>query len=224
VQHPERARRFADELGVEACYHAHMMHRPPPAVGPLVAIGFILVAAFRLLFAFCVVMPDSTLSLAARLPGLGAIVGGILIAMGWGRAIANPRADLRAIGVLGTIGGVGIAMFGFLSLISSWLLFQWHTGFLAWSWVELAVGAMTLAGAKLWHLNRPTSPWIYAAAITLGAHAIGTFSDADSDSETRFLIVAGAIPAAAWALTAIAALAMRAVQPIGPPTAVVVQR
>ena len=186
----------------------------------MVAIGFFLVAVSRLAFGYFVLYPQEMFSIVDRLPGIVAIAGGVVIAIGWGRALGFPRGDLRAIGILGLIAGIAITMMASLSLLTTWFLYKWDFGLNLWTALEVSTCVLTLAGAFLW--QRKKSTWLVLAGIAVVAHAASSFTFVGLDDDNVFLVF-GVFPAVAWGLTGVAALAMRPGR-AHVPSAVVVER
>ena len=122
----------------------------------MVAIGCWILAGFNVVLAlmfatFEMLYSSSLFSLFDKLPGLMAIAGGVTLAIGWGGALKHPRADLRAIGIVGMIAAILFGLLGLISLMGSGFM---ATEYVA-GWFEIVLCALAVVGCVLWNPDLP---------------------------------------------------------------------
>lgn len=192
-------------------------------VGLVIALGLYAMALLRVAMFPLMWGSGGLVNVLVHAPLLAATVGGALMAIGWWLVLASrPRGGRRAIGVIGMLASVALALTGLAGLTAADMFAALTSHSLMW--LEVGVTGLVLIGSSLWRAGDTAVTaiiaWVGFALMLLVAIANG---DGGGGAALSYCVV----PAATWALAGTAILGIRAARPElagGMPSAILVQR
>lgn len=202
-----------------------MVPRTPALPDPpdrLIAIGAVVIAGSRSLFALWGFGSLTSMIGSLHLLDIGMLVGSVMLLVGWSRTLYSPLVDLRTAAGLGLAASIGLLLFFGLGVFGGG---GGIGGPLLSGLVEDAAIACVVIAAGLYRaqLDQKRSSLVVLAGIALAANVGNVVLRPSEFSMTSIIVCYAVMPALAWGLAAAALLVKPSTHEVVP-TAKLIQR